>query len=443
MNKTVTLSILATLAATAHSQTTLVKVKDPSGGTISCGPIEGAKSAPAAIGAVLRGYHHDYGAKPQVGRFFQDPGHQTVGTFFLVDGRRAGHGQLEGLLIVTTAGTAAPNVAVLTDTPDHFGQSLRPMLQKLNATWHPVPPSATGAPVARQMDLNQQPFSDRSGSIGVPDGWRIDSSRAGSVLMSGPDGEKLHFGAGFTVLDPNAPGVQQQVGRLTRGGMMPLPGAYLCAPYQGDIRSNFNLVMQEIAQKRHVQPATIDIKGANQNELDGGAKGAEFFGTIDTHDGAGPRYVDFQWRMQPYARSQSAWNLQISEVDLPNSVAKQDLPVVAAIMRSYSLDPNKLSQIGNQVSGKIKAFGNYVHNRIKNSEDREDEILREGRQASDANEKEVQGFCNNLLEQSVVVDKASGEHGTLDNNYASALVEGNPDRFQYVPFPNFLRGIDY
>jgi hypothetical protein len=42
-----------------------------------------------------------------------------------------------------------------------------------------------------------------------------------------------------------------------------------------------------------------------------------------------------------------------------------------------------------------------------------------------------------------VRDTENGDRGTVSNSYADSLVRGNPDRFQYVPNQEMIRGQDY
>jgi hypothetical protein len=37
----------------------------------------------------------------------------------------------------------------------------------------------------------------------------------------------------------------------------------------------------------------------------------------------------------------------------------------------------------------------------------------------------------------------TGAHGTVWNQYADPLVKNDPNRYQYIQTPDFLKGIDY
>ena len=66
--------------------------------------------------------------------------------------------------------------------------------------------------------------------------------------------------------------------------------------------------------------------------------------------------------------------------------------------------------------------------------------LQAGRSPAGA-ERRSRTFPSSLL---VVVSSADNRyHGTFDNNTAAALVESNPQKFQYVPTSGSLKGTDY
>ena len=61
----------------------------------------------------------------------------------------------------------------------------------------------------------------------------------------------------------------------------------------------------------------------------------------------------------------------------------------------------------------------------------------------DNNDKHSQEFENYQLGMSVISDVGNNAHGTLWDQDAAALVQANPDRFQYVSAPDYWKGIDY
>ena len=61
----------------------------------------------------------------------------------------------------------------------------------------------------------------------------------------------------------------------------------------------------------------------------------------------------------------------------------------------------------------------------------------------DSQARSNHNFSNYLLDQTVVQDNNTGVHATIWNQYADSLVKNDPNRYQYVQTPDFLKGIDY
>jgi hypothetical protein len=58
-------------------------------------------------------------------------------------------------------------------------------------------------------------------------------------------------------------------------------------------------------------------------------------------------------------------------------------------------------------------------------------------------DRRSQEFGNYQLGYAVVSDTGNNAHGTLWADDAAALVQSNPDRYEYVSAPNYWKGIDY
>jgi len=97
----------------------------------------------------------------------------------------------------------------------------------------------------------------------------------------------------------------------------------------------------------------------------------------------------------------------------------------------------------NQYIANSTAYTNAVLERGRQSEAYTQSVLDRARAASDASERQVQGFCNNLLDQSVIRETTSNAHGTFDNDFADWVVKSDPNHFEYVPPSQYLKGIDY
>ena len=64
-------------------------------------------------------------------------------------------------------------------------------------------------------------------------------------------------------------------------------------------------------------------------------------------------------------------------------------------------------------------------------------------ETEDNNARNDQGFDNYLLDQSVVQNNATSGHSTQWNLTANQMVRSNPNKYQIVGAPNYIKGTDY
>jgi hypothetical protein len=98
---------------------------------------------------------------------------------------------------------------------------------------------------------------------------------------------------------------------------------------------------------------------------------------------------------------------------------------------------------GQQQSDRIRAQGQAAQANFANRQAANDAQHAGYWAQQDSNARNSQGFSNYLLDQSVVQNNATGAHSTQWNSTAEALVKANPNRFQYVDNPNYIKGTDY
>ena len=194
----------------------------------------------------------------------------------------------------------------------------------------------------------------------------------------------------------------------------------------------------------HVQPYTINITSVK--EITAGGNGARTFvlqGDTDTHDGDGPKEMLVQFVMSRPFGPRGSWQIIIYQVVIPKRVMAQESSLVAAIMSSYQVNGQV---INGELAAQMKASQAYtdaVLARGRQSEANTESILAQGRAHWDDEDRRSKAFQNYQLDQSVVRDTQEHAHGTFSNDFSDYLVKSNPDRFEYVPTKDFLKGIDY
>jgi len=432
----------------ARAEDALKTINNPGGGQIMYGPMGAQLSVQAAMGYMLRQIHGRYGDRPQVGRLFQDLSGQSLAAFFSVTAKNSGGQRIAGLVMVSVPRGGQPSAAVLTDDAQRFPQTVNPMLQHLSAEWNSSPgPSKApgGAPASAGVaaSLQQVNFSDNSGSVGLPSGWQLTAGHMGAMEAQGPTGEKLLFGIYIPVMDPTNPQARPMINMLTQGGRVPLPGLYVAIPYGTDPGRSFISAAAQLAQKQRCPAPTINITKVTDGPAQGRGVDKILQADLDAHDGKGLMALSVQLYIVPPIDASGNWGMAVYQASVPKPLFEQETPTLVAIAKSYKVN-NQVVQ--GEVQQQIKMsneFTSSVLARARSSQAAFDQKLAHDRANEDARDKSFQAFDNVLLDQSVVQDTYRNARGTISTDYADALVKSNPDRFQYVPTQDYLKGIDY
>jgi hypothetical protein len=436
--------VIAAIPSSADTQDSLKTVDNPGGGQIVYGPVTGQTSIQGAMGAMLRNVHSRFGERPQIGRFFQSGGSDSVATFFTVTAKSQGGKHIAGMVIVSMPNGSQPAGAIVYDDAQRFGTTANPMLKKLNEVWHPdsakPAPSSSGAPpqTAAVPPLQQTTFPDGSGSIGLPAGWQITSAGKGTVNAVGPNSESIHFGLYFPILDPRNPQTQMSL----RSGR-PLPGMYTAYPSGGDLVQAFLAVVQQVHQKQHAAMPTINITSSKKmptspTETDSVLLTAD----IDSRDGKGVMASSLLVSaLRPI--SGGTWAITVNQGSLPKRLADQEWPTISAIASSWRLNGAVIQAQTEAEIGRIKQIGANAKAQADAAHAAEDAHNASVEAHWDSQARSNQNFSNYLLDQTVVQDNNTGGHATVWNQYADSLVKNDPNRYQYVQTPDFLKGIDY
>src|SRR5579875_429146 len=196
---------LAPCPALAQAAETYTSTAGPSGGRIVTATL-GSASLPAATAALMRRLHAELGSRPTIVQAAQDARDRSVALIFTAT--RAGT-PYTGIALVSAPGGAHAGGAALYDTSARFHRSVGAMMRKLNAMTTPsAAPSHASMKLAPAAPLVAHPFSDGTGSIGVPAGWTLAVGGGGSALVNGPSGEVVAYNMHWSALDMSNPRAQ-------------------------------------------------------------------------------------------------------------------------------------------------------------------------------------------------------------------------------------------
>jgi hypothetical protein len=425
-------------------------IDPPQGGKIVYGKVEGQTTEAGAMGAVLRALHDQLGDRPQVGKLFQVRGTQSVAVFFSVGKQNRAGGQIAGLIIAAKATNDHVEAALVSDEASRFPKTLGPMMKTLLAAWHPLAAGRETASISGgPAPLRQTWTQDRSASVGLPDGWKLNPgmSMMGTVVASGPRGESAELGTAFLTSDTNNPNVQRTMQTLRNGGLRNTGYARATYyPYGGDMAKTFVYLMQDIRRRAQLPQASYHFSSVTAVPQSSQERCVRLAGTAELGDGKGARELNGVFCTAPPNRA-GAWMSLAYTTMAPVQVAAGDRPTLGAILQSFNIDMNVVrgqsARIAAPAIEQIHAIGRIAASQAAAAHERNDIQNSSVYQHWDNMDKRSQEFENYQLGYSVISDVGNNVHGTFWNEDAAALVESNPDKFEYVSAPNYWKGVDY
>ncbi|MGO9319153.1 MAG: hypothetical protein ACLPXT_08485 [Terracidiphilus sp.] len=480
------LSIICISACKAGTPppTPITTLDGAQGGKISYGTVAGATTQPAAMSKILTSLQNTCGEKPQIGRVFQFKGTKTVGVFFTVTDHSKGNKRLAGLVMSAASGPRQVEAALLSDDAQRFSKTANPMLQQLLSVWHPggqlvASGSSAGAQSASAGNEHSGPAtrlhtvtaSDNSASIGIPDGWQLDPhSASGSMIVRGPNGEQVIWGAMMSAVDPYNP---QQV-QAVRAGIYRSGGTILY-PYHQDLTKAYPDLVQAWRRANNRPPAKLQVDKIEQ--MQGAGNCVHVKGHIDL-DGQGMKSLNEMMCMSPLTQW-GAYSISRNTGVMTDAQAEQEHNTLIAMAQSLNINQQVMNQqmqqklaqkqandqairqnaqiavqniqnIGAQATARYNAtqaandaqhagyWAQQQSNAAQHAEWNEGQIN---------NARNGQGFSNYILDQTVIqgndYDGTAVGHATVWNNTAEALVKLDPNRFEIVDTPNYWEGTDF
>lgn len=431
----------------ARADDSLKTINNPGGGQIIYGPLSDESTMQGAMRTMLHNIHGHFGDRPQIGKFFQTPARDSVATFFTLTAANQGGKRIAGLVIVSMPRDAKPAAAVLYDDASRFSKTLNPMMGRLNEAWHrdaarsappPQSPSAHGHEGVAQP-LHQTRFSDNSGSIGLPTGWQITGAGGGTVHVAGPHGEELHLGVIFQgIYDPRNPRTRGMIDYLNKARQ-----PYYIYPYGDDLVKSWLAVLQQGHQRDHTPTPSFRVtsgQNAQPNPYETAAVLVQ--GDFDAHDARGTLISSVRLgAMRPTGGAQ--WALTLNRESVPKQLADEEWPTIVAMVNSYRQNGAEIQRQTNIIIQNINANAAAARARAAATSDANDRHNADVEARWDDNAKYNKSFENYQLDRTVIQDNERNERGTTGYQYGDELVRSDPNRFQYVPTQDFLKGVDY
>lgn len=466
--------LLVTCPSAPRAATGLTTVNGSQGGMIIYGLVDGATSPAAAMAKVLNNVKSGCGDKPQVGKVFRVKNSNSNAVFFTVTNKSQGNVPVAGMLLATQTGPNTVEAGMVSDTAARFNSTVNPLLQQLFSVWHPagaVPaaagkgtaPGGAGGGNVALPPMQQVSLPDGSATFRLPAGWNIGPrSGGGSASVNGPQGEAVAMMYYVQAIDPRGQTYQKDMQMRFR----PPHTVFLLS--DADMVKNFPAIWQAIRASAGLGPApmTVDkvdpVPGSQQGQcvaatgqINGDGRGMKEMWTmlcrapVDQWGDYGFTTSQYQLPLGASAQQRATSQAIISsyQVNMQRVQAMSNAQLAPA-MAAFQQNQNALmsftqaqiahtKQIGAEATARMNATEAANQQQWAGFDKQEENISRQG-----------QGFSNYLLDQTVVQNNnVAGTglvgHATLWNTEADALVKSDPNKYEYVPVPNYWRGTDF
>lgn len=417
-------------------------LKNPGGSEVVYGPVSNQTTPQGAMAAVLHTVHTQLGDRPQVGKVFQSRDGNMFGAFFTLIARTQGNRPTAGLVIVSMANGAPPAAAVLFDDSSRFAKTEPILMRMLAHAWETSASQAASVSSGNGSSrggavppLTPTRFPDGSGAVSLPAGWTIPFSSHGAAKIVGPRGETVLLGNSFgPIYDPSNPRVQAQM-RYANPNIR--PNYFLCP--EGDALRTYECLLEQNAA--HGAPSFQLKKSQPIAPYNLAPQGGVLIdANLDQHDGRGMMTCQLGLTLTGNAMSRT---LHLNGTCAPQSSAAQEQPTLKAIFDSYTLDANV---IGREYAGdeaRSRQAGANARIQANNAHAAEDAQASAFNAHMDNIDRMSKSFQNYQLDNTELQDNSNGARGAVPNDLANALIKADPDRFQSVATPDFLKGKDF
>jgi hypothetical protein len=421
---------------------------------------QGITAVGDAIGATVADLSKFLGNNPTISGAFEDSkDNQSGGASFTAT---AGGQPIKGLIICQLANNTAKisvTYALASATPADWAA--------LNTAARTPPPD----PAIAAVHLTEFDFPDGTGSIGVADGWHVNSNSLVDPLnVTGPGGQTIGGGASIPIQSPDSTLVKQreqmqaqsdaQWRALGQQPRPPLPMPWIIAPLSPPDQA-LPVVFPQIYQmnlRQHRPTAQIDTITSVQ-DVPPVRKGCpaqilEYGVTRTTVDGVSSHYkCKVQWESDPVSSAaaggpQGGWMLFTARsFSAPDATYDQDMITMQAMFRSMKMNWPQYMKVQNarfqaQLQANNQAFQQSIADQQKQNEARQEEFDEQNDQWA-AQENAKSRAADDWIEYAggyrTVIDTQTGEGAQVDLSNVTGIVSAlntsadDPNRYVQIP----------
>jgi hypothetical protein len=405
----------------SQPQDGLHTIDNPGGGEVVYGTLTGQSSLSNAMVYMLRQVHGHFGDQPQIGKFFQSKGGDSVATFFSLTAKNQGNVPVAGLVIVNMPKGTTPTAAVLTDAPARFATTEPQMLRRLN-TALTLPAQATDsagtpasapqsapAPAPAPLTLRNATAGDRSASMGLAPGRQITGVSGGQLTATGPSGEQIGLGLLYQGLQPSV------------------------CPYGGDAFQAYICVIDQMRKSKGLPAPTFKLTSsqrlaATQQEQ----QVVQAIFEMDLHDGKGMRKGSVRIG-EMHVAGLPTWALTASGSNAPETVFDAQNPTIMAMVHTYSQNAGVIGKETQAVISNIHAVGAASAAQAQAADQRREASSAAYDSHMDAIGSQSKAFEDYTLDRSVVSGRARHRRQQLRRFIGKGQSKPIRDRSQSKP----------
>jgi len=254
--------------------------------------------------------------------------------------------------------------------------------------------------VTHAQALQQTVLADGS-TIGLPARWVVTAQHAGSLDARGPRGEGLSLGAALSVYSPPGPPPLLNYRPAVAPCCDPVRATVVLAPQIAAMARAAGQSAADLRQVLEAQPVAVPR-----------AQAAYLLSELDMQ---GHRILHYSYVLcAPTGMGQ--WMYYISEVGAPESVFRDEFPLLIAIWKSWSVNPEVEQQRLQHAIEANKEASNIYQSAMQHSRDAH-------QKAACATDDLVRG-------QIEIVNPRTGKHRKVPNDTANRWIDAG---WEYVP----------
>jgi hypothetical protein len=297
------------------------------------------------------------------------------------------------------------------------------------------------AALSSDNQLQDQSIGDGAGTVSIPPTWKItNSNNLGTVMIDGPDQQKIFLGLGMEIITPDSVAAVAQR-QLAEAGQLTPATRMLVAPYTAPLDALKNLMPQlsDMSTNNNGPAFTLDQILQSDTvaaQIPNGQATRIYYASTNTQNNQTIKMRNWA-QMECYPIGNGTWAILWSQVSGPDATFDRDLPTMIAISKSWKLNDSVVMEHGNQnVAASNARFAAFEASQ-KETQDTFDNYLHSIQHNSLLTDRTNTDFDEVIRGYRTIEDTQTGDHASADlgnvNEIVNSLNEHDPGRYIQIP----------